>query len=45
MRMEAIQCLAVVVDGSGNVDGEATQGGTVTSQCGAGCGVVFEITP
>jgi uncharacterized repeat protein (TIGR03803 family) len=35
----------VAVDGSGNVFGEAAQGGTVTSQCGDGCGVVFEVTP
>jgi hypothetical protein len=35
----------VAVDASGNVFGTAAAGGNITTNCGDGCGVIFEITP
>jgi uncharacterized repeat protein (TIGR03803 family) len=35
----------LLFDSSGNLYGTTHQGGTVNSNCSAGCGVVFELTP
>ncbi len=41
----ALPSAALIRDGSGNLYSTTTIGGTVNSNCTAGCGVVFKVTP